>query len=1036
MIKGILHFLIKQRWLILFATLGITLLGAYNFTKLPIDAVPDITNVQVQINAEAPGYTPLEIEQRITYPIEVIMSGLPKLDYTRSLSRYGLSQVTVVFKEGTDIYFARQLITERLQSIQNQLPGNITPMIGPLSTGLGEIYMYKLITTNPEKFTPTKLRTIQDWIIKPQLRNVSGVAEVNAIGGFTKQYQVSPRVKQLVRVGLTLQDLKTALSKNNDNIGAGYIERNGQQLLMRAPGQLKTIKDIEQVVIATKKGVPIRVHNVADVSVSHELRQGAGLADGKETVIGTVSMLMGENSRVISQSVHEKLNEINNSLPEGVRAVTVYNRTDLVNLTINTVKNNLLEGALLVIVILFLFLGNIRAALITALVIPLAMLMTITGMVENKISANLMSLGALDFGLIVDGAVIIVENCIKNFSHQQILLKRELTLSERLQTTLSSAQEVIKPSLFGVTIITIVYLPILTLTGVEGKMFKPMAETVILALVGSIILSLTFVPAAISTFLTGKVKEKQSLLMKVASRLYKPALFTCFRYQRVTVGAALLLVIGSFFLASTMGGEFIPSLDEGDVAMHALRIPSTSLSQSIDMQKRIEDKIRQLPEVKQVFSKIGTAEVATDPMPPNVADTFIILNPKKDWPSAITSKNVLIRKIQATLSKEIGNNYEFTQPIQMRFNELISGVRADVAVKIYGDSRKILLESANKIYQVINRIPGSEDTRVEQVSGLPTITIKISRKLLALYGVSMESVQDAIETSLSGAVTGLVYEGDKRFELVIRLNAKKRQDKQILDKVYIELPPKEDGIKHFLPLSEVATLSEKLGPNQIGRENGKRRIVVTTNVRNRDLRSFVQEAKEKIDNEIKLPSGYWISFGGQFEQLESATKRLMVVIPVTLFLIMVLLFMALQSKSDTLVVFSGIPLALTGGILALWIRDIPLSVSAGVGFIALSGVAVLNGLVMLTFIANLKNKTNKLVYSIIRGATIRLRPVLMTALVAALGFVPMALSTGTGAEVQRPLATVVIGGIVSSTFLTLIVLPGLYYWVHGKDKKI
>tara|TARA_R110002126_G_scaffold258356_1_gene401318 strand:+ start:11759 stop:14872 length:3114 start_codon:yes stop_codon:yes gene_type:complete len=1032
MIKSILKFSINQRWLILIAAFMVALLGVYNLTKLPIDAVPDITNVQVQINTEVPGYTPLEVEQRITYPVEIAMSGLPKLDYTRSLSRYGLSQVTVVFNEGTDIYFARQLIAERLQSIKNDLPSKVSPAMGPISTGLGEIYMYKLITTKPDEFTPLKLRTIQDWIIKPQLRNISGVAEVNAIGGFNKQYQVSPDLKQLAKLGLTLVDIEEALKDNNDNVGAGYIEKNGQQFLMRAPGQLKTIADIEQVVIITKEGIPIRVADVATVSIGHELRQGAGLADGKETVIGTVSMLVGENSRIISKNVHKQINNINTSLPDGVQVETIYNRTDLVNATINTVKNNLLEGALLVIVILFLFLGNFRAAFITALVIPLAMLITITGMVESKISANLMSLGALDFGLIVDGAVIIVENCIKNFASQQILLGRKLSLTERLNTTFLSATEVIKPSLFGVIIITIVYLPILTLTGVEGKMFKPMAETVILALVASIILSLTFVPAAISAFMSGKVTEKQSIIMRAFKAAYKPLLIGCFKYRSIVTGLSFLLVVGSLFLAINMGGEFIPSLDEGDIALHALRIPSTSLTQSVKMQKRVEKRVSSFPEVAQVFSKIGTAEVATDPMPPNVADTFIILKPKNKWPNPKKNKKDLIVEMQEELAKELGNNYEFTQPIQMRFNELISGVRADVAVKIYGDNLDQLLASAKDVFEVVNKTQGSEDVRIEQVSGLPTITIDINRKRLALYGLKMSAVQNAIETSLSGSVTGLVYEGDQRVALVVRLDENKRKDKVILNKIYIELPLKDDNIKHFIPVSEVASLKESIGPNQISRENGKRRIFVTTNVRDRDLSSFVQDIKQKISENVKLPAGYWITYGGQFEQLESATNRLMFVIPLTLLLILIVLYIALQSKHDTLVVFSGIPLALTGGVLALWIRGIPLSISAGVGFIALSGVAVLNGLVMITFITNLRQKTNQLVYSIIRGAIARLRAVLMTALVASLGFLPMALSTGTGAEVQRPLATVVIGGILSSTFLTLLVLPGLYYWAHKK----
>ncbi|KTD61721.1 efflux RND transporter permease subunit [Legionella spiritensis] len=1034
MLKAILRFSVHQRWLVLLATIAVACLGVYNFTRLPIDAVPDITNVQVQINTEAPGYTPLEVEQRITYPIEIIMGGLPKIDYTRSLSRYGLSQVTVVFKEGTDIYFARQLISERLRAVKNKIPQNVTPLMGPISTGLGEIYMYKLTTSNPQKYTPLKLRTIQDWLIKPRLRNVPGVAEVNAIGGYIKQYQVSPNLKQLIRFGLTLDDIESALKKNNDNVGAGYIEKNGQQYLMRSPGQLKTVRDIENVVVVTRDGVPVRISDVAEVMIGHELRQGAGLANGYETVIGTVAMYMGENSRIVAEDTHDRLKEINKILPKEVKAVPVYNRMNLVDATINTVKNNLLEGALLVIIVLFLFLGNFRAALITAFVIPLSMLMTVTGMVERGISANLMSLGALDFGLIVDGGIIIVENCVKKLAHRQSLLKRKLLRHERLETVLAGAVEVVKPSLFGVIIITMVYIPVLTLTGVEGKMFKPMAQTVILALLSSILLSLTFVPAATAVFLSGPITERPNSLMRFFRKIYKPLLIFSFKKRRWVALFSISLVVFSVLLAVNMGGEFIPGLDEGDVALHAIRIPSTSLSQSVVMQKRVEEVIDKFPEVAEVFSKIGTSEVATDPMPPNVADTFVILKPRADWPSPAKSKNSLIGEIKKALAAEPGNTYEFTQPIQMRFNELVSGVRADVAIKIYGDDIAHLSRIAKQVFQVITQIPGSEDMRIEQVTGLPTITIEINRRLLALYGLNMSDVQNAIETGTSGHVTGLVYKGDKRFELVVRLKESQRQDKRILSEIFIKLPPKGDGINHFLPLSEVASLHENIGPNQISRENGKRRIFVTANVRGRDLSSFVDDAKNRIEGNIALPSGYWIEYGGQFEQLESAVNRLLFIVPLTLLAVFVLLFMVLQNKYDALIVFSGIPLALTGGVFSLWLRDMPLSISAGVGFIALSGIAVLNGLVMITFITNLGKKTNHLMYAIVRGAMARLRPVLMTALVASLGFVPMALSTGTGAEVQRPLATVVIGGILSSTFLTLLVLPGLYYWAHRSLK--
>ncbi|MDF1761058.1 MAG: CusA/CzcA family heavy metal efflux RND transporter [Coxiellaceae bacterium] len=1039
MIERILKFSLKQRWLILVAIIGIIILGIYNFTRLPIDAVPDITNVQVQINTKANGLTPYEVEQRITYPIEIAMSGLPKLDYTRSISRYGLSQVTIVFKEGTNIYFARQLITERLQSIKSQLPDDIEPQLGPISTGLGEIFMYSVtaedgaLNSQGKPYTAMELRTIQDWLIRPQLRNISGVAEVNAIGGYEKQYQVTPDLKKLVQYGVTLRDIEQALIKNNENVGAGYIERNGEQFLIRIPGQLKSRQAIGNVVVRSDHGVSLRISDLGKVIISHALRSGAGTASGREAVIGTVSMLTGENSRHVAKNVFNKLKVINKTLPKGVIAKPTYNRTNLVNATINTVKNNLLEGALLVCVILFLFLGNIRAALITAFVIPLSMLLTITGMVHYKISANLMSMGALDFGLIVDGAVIIVENCIKQLGLRA--KGNSLPLKDRLEITWSASQEVIRPSLFGVLIITIVYIPILTLTGVEGKMFIPMAQTVILALLSALVLSLTFVPAAIAIFLTGKIKDKSNILVKSSERIYAPCLRLNLKYPWVSPVVAIVIVIVAAILASRMGGEFVPSLDERDIALHAMRIPSTSLSQSVKMQELVETTLMKFPQVKQVFSKIGTAEVATDPMPPNVADTFVMLKPRSEWPNSSLPKNQLISKLQMALKRLPGNNYEFTQPIQMRFNELISGVRSDVAVKIFGDNMEVLLKNANVVSKILKSIKGAADVKVEQVSGLPTITISVDRDLLARYGLTLSSVQNIIEAALGGKSVGKVYKGDKRFDLTVRLPESLRKDSRVLEKIYIDLPIREDGKKHFIPLSEIAKLNVNLGPNQISRENGKRRIVVTANVRGRDLSSFVNASQEKIDKNLKLPSGYWITWGGQFEQLASATQRLLIVVPIVLVLIFILLFMSLRSVLDSIIVFTGVPLALTGGVFALLIRGIPLSISAGVGFIALSGVAVLNGLVILTFITKLA-QNQSLYDSIFKGALQRLRPVLMTALVASLGFIPMAISTGTGAEVQRPLATVVIGGIISSTLLTMFVLPCLYYLLHrGGDKK-
>lgn len=1040
MLEKIIRFSLKHRWFVLLFTAVIVVYGVYNFQRLPIDAIPDITNVQVQINTQASGYSPFEVEQRITFPIELAMSGLPNLDYTRSLSRYGLSQVTVAFKEGTNIYFARQLINERLQEVKDKLPPGVETTLGPISTGLGEIFMYtvtnKVNVTKSPRYNPTELRTIQDWIIKPQLRNVEGVAEVNTIGGYEKQFHITPDPMKLVRYSLSLNDIVAALERNNANVGAGYIETNGEQNLIRVPGQVQNIADIENIVIASFEGTPIRIRDVAEVDLGKELRTGAATENSKEVVLGTVFMLMGENSRTVSERVAAKMKEINKSLPEGIEAVTVYNRTLLVNATINTVKKNLLEGALFVCVILFLFLGNIRAALITAMVIPLAMLLTITGMVSNKISANLMSLGALDFGLIVDGAVIIVENCIKHLGEQQHTLRRVLNLDERLKVIAYATTEVIRPSIFGVFIITVVYLPILTLTGVEGKMFLPMAETVIIALLASMLFALTFVPAAIAICLCGRIQEKENWLVCYLSLGYAKVLRRCFHARRLVIGAALVLVAISLLIAFRLGGEFIPSLDEGDIAMHAMRIPGTSLTQAITMQHLVERRISQFPEVKRVFAKLGTSEVATDPMPPNVADTFIMLKLRKNWPNPKKSKQELVQEIEQALTQIPGNNYEFTQPIQMRFNELISGVRSDVAVKIFGDDMNTLLKIAEAMSTQLKKVPGAADVKVEQVSGLPLLTVAINRDALARYGLQIGTVQEAIVIAIGGKKGGELFEGDKRFDLVVRLPEYLRSDPNVLRQIFIPLPPAKDGERHFIPLSEVAKMVHSESPNQISRESGKRRVVVSANVRNRDLSSFVNEAKQGIDQNIKIPSGYWVTWGGQFEQLQSGSQRLQIVVPITLLGIFLLLFMSFGRVRDALLVFSGIPLALTGGVLALWIRAIPLSISAGVGFIALSGVAVLNGLVMITFINKLyEQKKMYLKDAVLQGALARLRPVLMTALVASLGFVPMALATGTGSEVQRPLATVVIGGIISSTFLTLLVLPGLYYVFHERHKK-
>ena len=1044
MFERIIRFAIEQRIVVMIAVLIMAGIGIYSYQKLPIDAVPDITNVQVQINASAPGYSPLETEQRITFPVETAMAGLPGLQQTRSLSRSGLSQVTVIFKDGTDIFFARQLINERLQVAKEQLPEGVEAVMGPVSTGLGEIFLWTVeaedgaVKEDGTPYTPTDLRVIQDWIIKPQLRNVPGVAEINTIGGYAKQFLVAPDPKRLATYKLTLNDLVAALESNNANVGAGYIERNGEQLLIRAPGQLGNIEDIANIVISSVDGAPIRISNVADVSIGKELRTGAATENGREVVLGTVFMLIGENSRTVSQAVAAKLADINRTLPKGVVAVTVYDRTNLVEKAIATVKKNLVEGAILVIAILFLFLGNIRAALITAMVIPLSMLFTFTGMFNNKVSANLMSLGALDFGIIVDGAVVIVENAIRRLAHAQHKHGRMLTKAERFHEVFAAAGEARRPLIFGQLIIMVVYLPIFALTGVEGKMFHPMAFTVVMALLGAMILSVTFVPAAIAMFVTGKVKEEEGVVMRTARRRYEPVLQWVLGHRNIAFSAAVVLVVLSGVLASRMGSEFIPSLSEGDFAMQALRVPGTSLSQSVEMQQRLEKAvIEQVPEVERMFARSGTAEIASDPMPPNISDAYIKLTPKDQWPDPKKPRDELIAEGQKAAANVPGSNYELSQPIQLRFNELISGVRSDVAVKVFGDDMGVLNSTANKIASALKAVPGSSEVKVEQTTGLPVLTINIDREKAARYGLNIADVQNSIAIAVGGRTAGTLYEGDRRFDMVVRLPEAVRTDVAGMSSLLIPVPANaSQGANQigFIPLSQVANLDLQLGPNQISRENGKRLVIVSANVRGRDLGSFVEEASASLATNVEIPAGYWTNWGGQFEQLQSAAKRLQIVVPVALLLVMTLLFLMFNNLKDGMLVFTGIPFALTGGVMALWLRDIPLSISAGVGFIALSGVAVLNGLVMIAFIRGLREEGRTLRQAVDEGALTRLRPVLMTALVASLGFIPMALATGTGAEVQRPLATVVIGGILSSTALTLLVLPALYHWAHRKDE--
>ncbi len=1042
MIDFILRLALARRYLVIGLTLLMAAVGLWQAQRLPMDAVPDITNVQVQINTEAPGYSPLETEQRLTLLIENAMAGLPKLEYTRSVSRYAISQVTVVFKDGTDIYWARQLVSERLQGVRDQLPDDVSTSLGPIATGLGEIFMYT-VSADPAArksdgtaYSAEDLRTLQDFTIKPQLVKVSGVTEVNSIGGFVRQYVVEPDPGKLLAFKLTMAELAEVLRRNNSNVGAGYIERHGQQWLVRSPGQLKNLQDIASLVVAKRDDGPVRLSDVAQVSIGRELRTGAALQNGEETVLGTVFMLVGENSRTVSKAVSERLAQINQSLPDGVKAEAVYNRSSLVDQTISTVQKNLFEGAVLVIVVLFIFLGNLRAAFITALVIPLSMLFAISGMAMNRVSGNLMSLGAIDFGLMVDGAVIVVENCLRRLGMAQHQYNRLLSSKERLDVVYQATREVFTPAVFGVLIIMLVFMPIFALSGVEGKMFHPMAFTVIAALLGALILAVTFVPAAIALLVRGKVSEQDSRLMQTLKQGYRTVLQLGLRHALPAAALALLLVVTSLWQAGKMGTEFMPQLDEGDVALHALRVPGTGLNQSLQMQNLLEKEIASLPQVERVFSKIGTAEIATDPMPPSVADTFLIIKPREQWPDPSLSKAAFIEQLRQKVEAVPGNKYEFTQPIEMRFNELIAGVRTDVAVRIYGDDLAVLAALGEQAAAILSTIPGAVDVRMEQATGLPLLSIEPERDHLALLGIDVATVQQTVQTAVGGQQLGQIFEGDKRFPLLMRLAEPARSDPAALARLPVALP-NDAGQNEltYVPLGEIATLAQSTGPNQVNRESGKRNMVVTANVSERDLGSFIADAQQALQSELALPTGYWLGYGGTFEQLQSATDRLTWLVPLTLLLIFALLFSALNSAKDALVVFSGVPLALTGGIAALLLRDMPLSISAAVGFIALSGIAVLNGVVMMAMIQQLRSQGMDLLQAIEQGAVQRLRPVLMTALVASLGFVPMALNTGTGAEIQRPLATVVIGGILTSTLLTLVVLPALYRLVHGREAR-
>lgn len=1062
MIEKILRFSLYYPMGILLFTLIVAAYGLYSFFELPIDAVPDITNNQVQINTFLPGFSPSQVEKQVTFTIETALSGIPGLQMTRSISRHAFSQVTAIFSDEVNIYFARQQVNERLNEIKEDLPENAEPRMGPISTGLGEIYMWSVDFKHPDGkgaasvegqpgwqkngsyLTPegqiltTKLerasylRTVQDWVIRPQLKGIQGLAGIDTIGGYVRQYHIEPNIERMITLGLSFQDIIQVLRENNLSIGPGYIEKGGEAYLVQADERIENAKEIESIIITSHDQLPIRLGDIANVRIGKEMRTGSASQDGREVVIGTALMLIGSNSRTVSQEVDHKLKQINQTLPADIEAKTVLNRTKLVNATIHTVTKNLSEGALLVILVLFLLLGYFRAAFITALVIPLAMLMTAIGMVQSKISGNLMSLGAIDFGLIVDGAVIIIENCMRHLAKKQQELGRPLELNERLQEVMTASKEMIQPSVFGQAIIMIVYIPLLTLSGVEGKMFHPMAMTVIFALISAFILSMTFIPAMVALFVKGNLNEKENFLIIKAKSAYQPILEQTLKFPWIAIAAGGVVLVLSLILFSHLGEEFAPTLDEKDIAMHATRIPSTSLTQSTDMQLEVEKALLQFPQVATVYSKTGTAEVASDPMPPNISDTFIILKPPEEWPDPYFSKEDLLAKMEETLQQVLGNNYEFTQPIEMRFNELISGVRTDLAVKIYGDDFNLMQKTAETIANALEKIQGSADVKVAQATGQPVLNIKVERELASRLGLNVSDILDVLAIGMGGGKAGQIFEGDRRFDLIVKLPDALREDPVFLRNLPIPLfvphsPSKnKSSLRGYVPLHEVAQLKFVEDLNEIRRENGKRFIAVQANVRGRDLGSFVEEAKNKVKTHVKVPQGYWLEWGGQFENLMSARQRLFIVIPICFTLIFLLLFMAFNSVRHALLVFSGVPLALTGGIFALWLREMPFSISAAVGFIALSGIAVLNGLVLVSYINQLMQEGKDHDEAIIQGALTRLRPVLMTACVASLGFIPMALATGTGSEVQKPLATVVIGGLLSATLLTLLVLPALY----------
>ena len=1062
MLARLIDVAVRNRFLVILIAAAAAAFGLFQLAKLPIDAVPDITNKQVQINSVAPALSPTNMEKLVTFPVETALAGIPGLESTRSISRNGFSQVTAIFTDDTDIYFARQQVGERLGQLGGELPDGVQPSMGPVSTGLGEVLMWSVRFADPDTpegkpragragpqpdgsyITPegqvlrdetakaAYLRTVQDWIVALQMRTVPGVAGVDSIGGYEKTYLVQPDPAKLATYGLSFTELAEALERNNLSVGANYVNRGGEAFLARVDARITTMDQISNAVVAVRGDVPVRVSDVATVGIGGELRTGAASQNGEPAVIGTTLMLLGENSRTVARDSRERLEEIAKTLPSGVTVDVVLDRSQLVNATISTIEKNLTEGALLVIASLFLLLGNIRAAIITALVIPLSFLLMAIGMNELKVPGNLMSLGALDFGLIVDGTVIIVENFLRRMAERQEHQGRLLDGGERLEEVSASVKEMIRPSLFGQAIIFMVFAPLLTFQGVEGKTFSPMAITVMLALLAAFVLSLTVVPALLAVFIRGKVAEKEVKVIARSKEGYARMLPRAMAHPWRTVGIGVAVFAFAAVVFQFVGREFIPQLDEKNLAVSAVRIPSTSLEQSASMQREVEKAISALPEVELVFSKTGTAEVASDPMPPNKSDSFVILKPQEEWPNAGMSKDELVEKIDARVSKLVGNAYEFTQPIEMRFNELISGVRGDVAIKLYGDDLDQMAGTADKIAATLRSIEGSADVQAEQTGGFPTLDFAFDRTAISGLGLQVEEVASTVAAALGGQEAGVVFEGDRRFDIVVRMPDATRDNIDVIGALPVMLPEHAAGGGRSVPLRQLVNFKETEGLNQISRENGKRLVIIQTNVRDRDVGSFVAEAQQKIAAQVEVSAGMYLEWGGQFESLKSASQRLAIVIPITAVLIFVLLFMALESAKMAGAIFAAVPLALSGGVFALALTGQLFSISAAVGFIVLFGVSVLNGLVMMTSIQARLRDGIALDEAITGGAMERFRSVLMTAIVPSLGFVPMAIAHGTGAEVQKPLAITVIGGLITATILTLFVLPAICKLVLGR----